>query len=133
MQVHHGGIPCALFYLLEKVCQGALLTNYGQKIDKINNICTIDAPPGTARVPKCWEETSQLNFLGFWCKYVVSEQLEAKNLKKNGFFGDLWLFLGGFWPVAALKPHDCIRDLKNRIVWFLPNILVPLLSQGLRQ
>ena len=31
---------------------------------------------------------------------MVLEQLEAKNLKNFGFFGDLWLFLGGFWPVT---------------------------------
>ena len=133
MQVNHGGIRCALFYLIEKVRQRDLWTNYGQKTDKINNISTIDATSGTARVPKCREETTQFDFLGFWCNYVVSEQLEAKNLENFGFFGDLWLFLGGFWPVAALKPRGCINNLKNRIVWFLPNILVPLLSQGLRQ
>ena len=57
----------------------------------------------------------------------------GQNIKIIGFFGDLWLFLGGFWPVAALKPNDCTRNLKNRIVWFLPDILVPLLSRGLCQ
>ena len=83
---HHGGIRCALFCLLEKVRQRALWTNYGQKTDKITKFSTIDAAPGTARVPKCREETSKFNFLGFWCNYVVSEQLEAKNLENLGFF-----------------------------------------------
>ena len=47
--------------------------NFYFKID----ISTIDAAPGTARVPKCREETTQYEFLGFWCNHVVLEQLEV--------------------------------------------------------
>ena len=46
-------------------------------------ISTIDEAPGTARVPKCRGETTQFNFLGFWCNHVVLEPLQAKNLPKK--------------------------------------------------
>ena len=46
-------------------------------------ISTIDEAPGTARVPKCQEETTQFNFLGFWCNHMVLEPLQAKNLPKR--------------------------------------------------
>ena len=46
-------------------------------------ISTIDEAPGTARVPKCREETTQFDFLGFWCNHVVLEPLQAKNLPKR--------------------------------------------------
>ena len=95
---HHGGICCALFCLLEKVRQRALWTNYGQKTDKITKFSTIDAAPGTARVPKCREEYTPFNFLGFWRSHVVLEQLEAQNLKNFGFF---WWSLALFGTILA--------------------------------
>ena len=53
--------------------------NFYFKID----ISTIDAAPGTARVPKCREETTQFEFLGFWCNHMVLELLQAKILPKT--------------------------------------------------
>ena len=97
IQVNHEGICYALFDLIEKV--RALWTNYGQKTDKINNISTIDAAPRTARVPKCREESTPFNFLGFWCSHVVLEQLEAKNLKNLGFL----VISGSFWEGFGLQ------------------------------
>ena len=93
----------------------------------------IDEAPGTARVPKCREETTKFNFLGFWCNHVVLEPLQAKNLPKRARDHQKSQNFQGFWPLAALKPRNCTRNLKNRIVWFPPDILVPLLSQGVRQ
>ena len=53
--------------------------NFYFKID----ISTIDAAPGTARVPNCREETIQFNVLGFWCNHMVLELLQAKILPKR--------------------------------------------------
>ena len=83
-----------------------------------------------AKVPNYRKETKQFQSLGFLGNHVVSELLKAKNLNNFGFFGDFWLFLGGFWPVAALKPLGCKRNLEILIVWFLTAILVPLLSKA---
>ena len=53
--------------------------NFYFKID----ISTIDAAPRTARVPKCREETTQFEFLGFWCNHMVLELLQAEFLPKR--------------------------------------------------
>ena len=96
-------------------------------------ISTIDAAPGTARVPKCRVETTQFEFLGFWCNHVVLELLQAKTFTKRARNHKKSLNLPGFWPLAALKPRGCTRNLNIVIVWYLPDFLVPLLSRGLRQ
>ena len=96
-------------------------------------ISTIDAAPGTARVPKCQEENTQFELLGFWCDHVVLELLQAKTFTKRARNHKKSLNLPGFWPLAALKPRGCTRNLYIQIVWYLPDFLVPLLSQGLRQ
>ena len=96
-------------------------------------ISTIDAAPGTARVPNCREETIQFNVLGFWCNHMVLELLQAEFLPKRAKSHQKSLNFRGFWPLATLKPRGCTRNLKIRIVWFLPDILVPLLSRVLRQ
>ena len=112
-----------------KPCTEADELNFYFKID----ISTIDAAPGTARVPKCREETTQFEFLGFWCNHMVLELLQAEFLPKRAKSHQKSLNFRGFWPLATLKPRGCTRNLKIRIVWFLPDILVPLLSRGLRQ
>ena len=114
------------------------LTNTITEADELNfyfkiDISTIDAAPGTARVPKCREETTQFEFLGFWCNHMVLELLQAEFLPKRAKSHQKSLNFRGFWPLATLKPRGCTRNLKIRIVWFLPDILVPLLSRGLRQ
>ena len=96
-------------------------------------ISTIDAAPGTARVPNCHEETIQFNVLGFWCNHMVLELLQAKILPKRARDHQKSQNFWGFWPPAALKPRGCTRNLGNWMVWILPDILVPLLFWGLRQ
>ena len=126
-------VCCALFYLIEKVRQRALWTNNGKETDKSNNTSTIDAAPGTARVPNCREETIQFNVLGFWCNHMVLELLQAKILPKRARDHQKSQNFWGFGPPAALKPRGCTRNLGNWMVWILPDILVPLLFWGLRQ
>ena len=67
--------------------------NFYFKID----ISTIDAAPGTARVPKCREETTQFNFLGFWCNHVVLEQQEAKNMISLDWLPTIDFSRSSFW------------------------------------
>ena len=47
----------------------------------------------------------EFDFLGVGCNHSVLEQLEAKNLQKLAVFDNTWLFLRGFWLLAALKEH----------------------------
>jgi hypothetical protein len=64
---------------------------------------------------------------------MVLELLQAKILPKRAKNHQKSLNFQGFWPLAALKPRGHTKNLKIQLIGFLPNILVPLLSRGLRQ
>ena len=70
-------------------------------------------------------EPIQFDFLGLKCDHQVLEQLEPKNLAKMGNFNKILLFLSGFWILAVFKLDGRIPNLKNRILWVVPNLYTP--------
>ena len=64
----------------------------------------------------------EFDFLGMGCNHAVLEQLEAKNLQTLAVFDNTWLFLRGFWLLAALEEHGCIPNLENRILHINPKL-----------
>ena len=67
-------------------------------------------------------ETVEFDILGFGCDHEPLEQLEIKNLPKPGIFYEFRHFLSVFLVLVALKLHGRIWNLKNRILWFLPDL-----------
>ena len=63
-----------------------------------------------------WEEPVEFKFLGHRCDHQVLKHLETKNLSNFGIFGEIKLFLRGFWLLAISNPHGRIRDLEIRIL-----------------
>ena len=86
------------------------------------NIFTISTPPGYPGGSIDPGKTAEFNILGLGCDHEALELLETKNLSKTGIFEEFWLFLSGFWLLAVLKQHGRICNLKNRILWFLPDL-----------
>ena len=64
----------------------------------------------------------EFDFLGVGCNHFVLEQLEAKNLQKLAVFDNTWLFLRGFWLLAALEQHGRTPNLENRILHKNPEL-----------
>ena len=53
---------------------------------------------------------------------LVLEQLEAKNLRELAVFHNMWLFLRGFWLLAALEQHARTPNLENLILHKNPKL-----------
>ena len=85
-------------------------------------IFTIDTPPGDPGGSTDLGETKEFDILGFRCDHEVLKQLEPKNLSKTGIFYEFRHILSGFLVPVALKLHGRIWNLKNRILWFLPDL-----------
>ena len=49
--------------------------------------------------------TGRGQFLGFKVNHVVLKWLKTKNIENLADFCNSWLFLKGFWLLAALKPR----------------------------
>ena len=49
--------------------------------------------------------TGRGQFLSFQVNHVVLKWLKTKNIENLADFCSFWLFLKGFWPLAALKPR----------------------------
>ena len=86
------------------------------------NIFTISTPPGCPGASTNPGETSEFDNIGFGCDHEALELLETKNLSKTGPFYEFWLFLRGIWLLGVLKQHGRICNLKNRFLWFLPDL-----------
>ena len=86
------------------------------------NIFTISTPPGCPGVSTDPEETVEFDILGSGCDHEALEPLETRNPSKTGIFYEFRLFSRGFWVLAVLNQHGRICDLKNRILWFLPDL-----------
>ena len=56
------------------------------------------------------------------CNHADLKQPEAKKPPKMAVFDDLWLFLRGFWLLAALKQHGRTPNLENRILHENPEL-----------
>ena len=86
------------------------------------NILTISTPPGCPGGSRDPGGTKLFEFSGFRCDHEALEQLEPKNLSKTGIFYDFRHYLKGFLVLVALNLHGRIWNLKNRILWFLPDL-----------
>ena len=60
--------------------------------------------------------------LGRKSTIIILEQLEAKNLRELAVFDNTWLFLRGFWLLAALEQHGRTPNLENRILHKNPEL-----------
>ena len=107
--------------ILEKVRQGALWAQNSWKMDKFKDISTIDAAPRTNWVPEWPAGTTETCFQ---VDHVVLGLLETKRILNFVIFGTSWLFLRGFWHLAALKPCGWPGNLKIVILCVLPEVLI---------
>ena len=82
----------------------------------------IDMPLGDPGGSTDLGEPTEFKFLGYRCDHAVLKQLEAKNLLKRAKINTKCPVLRGFWFLVVLKLHGRIQNLKNRILWFLPDL-----------
>ena len=69
--------------------------------------------PGGSKDQKFYVE---FHFLGLECDHDDLKMSKAKNHQNMAVFEEVWLFLKGFWLLAALNQHGCTPNLKNRIL-----------------
>ena len=112
--------------MLSQSYQLALLAKKSKQIFKILISSLLIRPQGTKGSQQIREKPKNSIFKVSDATKRSQSNWNQKNTQKVPKFIKKCQFLRGFWEIAALKPHGRIWNLKNRILWFLPDLQTPL-------